>query len=108
MEHLEYLAIPLQGIRTTLKLPYAVHSTDEYEVTLKKLTRADVVRSFRIKFVEDKANRSYRVTQLSSFDYLSDNHIYFALHDSKLQLCVTPKGGAEVDDKLRERLHIGS
>jgi hypothetical protein len=102
---LEALIIPLDGITTDFELPHVIYTSDNYEVTLKEFTAADMERAFRIRIIEDAATGAYHMERTSEDDFFGDDHIQYYLHGSKLQICVTPKSGG-LDDKLRERLSI--
>jgi hypothetical protein len=105
MNDLESLIIPLDGVATDLKLPYVVCSAEAYEVTLKELTKMDIERAFRLKIIEDPETGVYHMEPTDQHGFYGDDHIMFFLHDAKLQVCVTPKGGL-IDEKLRERVSM--
>jgi|GEM_PF-3320193 len=105
MEKLEYLSVPLDGITTTLQLPYIIYSSHEYEIVLKELTSSDVERAFRLRIVEDANTGAYHMESTEEYNFYGDDHIQYYLHDSKLQLCVVPKNSI-LDNTFRERLSL--
>ncbi len=104
-QSLEALIIPLGYATTKLQLPYVIYECDDHRVCLERLTKGDIERSFRLKFIENEETGSYQAVNTNPSDYFGDDNISFFLHSAELQIKVYPKNSS-IGDSVKSMVGL--